>query len=57
MLYSGILKEPHFEGDEHVAVKVIEFSEHMKRSYIWGEGGKRGNIDPDLTLNLANDYE
>ena len=42
MLYSGILKEPHFEGDEHVAVKVIEFSEHMKRSYIWGEGEKRG---------------
>ena len=40
-MYSGILNEPHFEGDKHVAVKVIKFSEHMKRSYIWGEGGGR----------------
>ena len=35
-MYSGILNEPHFEGDEHVAVNVIEFSEDMKQSYIRG---------------------
>ena len=40
-MYSGILNEPHFESDQHVAVTVIEFSEHIKRSYIWGEGGER----------------
>ena len=30
-LYLSILNEPHFEGNENVAVAIIEFSEHIKK--------------------------
>ena len=32
-MYLGILNEPHFEGNKHEVVAVIEFTEHFKQIY------------------------
>ena len=57
MLYSGILNEPHFEGDEQVAVKVIELFRTYETELHLGERGRKGDIYTDLILNHANDNE
>ena len=54
-MYSGILNEPHFESDQHVAVTVIELTviRTYKTELHLGGRGRKGNIDLDLILKCC----